>query len=374
MSLPAIARKEFIHLRRDRRMLAFVFLAPIALLFLFGYAIRLQLENAPMAVYDADRSFFSQQVRDKLWRSDKFVTHDVGSARAVRDALQRGDARAGVIIPKGFTEALADGETARIELLLDGTMPTIALAAQYDAGDVLADDELVGELRLVAPDAGDVKELPPVMKIDTTTLYNPELRDQAFFLPGIVGVLIMQVTLVLASLAMVREKESRTLEQLLVTPIKRWHLIIGKLLPYAAIAAIDFAVILWLAVAFFDVPMVGSVVELGLVGAVYIGGFVSLGMLISTVSETQPQAFFLAVFVLIPSFLLSGFVFPVEAMPDLLQPLPKVIPLYYFLILVRGIMLKGAGLSLLWPEFLALVGFTILFVLVSSFRVRKTLA
>ncbi len=375
MSLRALARKEFLHLRRDRRMLGFVFFGPILFLFLFAYAIRLQLEDVPLVVWDGDHSIFSQQVRDELWRSDTFVSREVARRQDVRDALLRGTAKVGVIIPPGFTRALADGETAELELLLDGTMPTIAVAARADASDLLGGAELQSELRLSAVDQAEAPEpLPPAFAVKKTVLFNPELRDQTFFLPGIVGILIMQVSLILASLAMVREREHRTLEQLLVTPATRSAIVVGKLVPYALISALDFAVILALAVALFDVPMRGSAVELALVGCVYITGFLSLGMLISTLSQTQPQAIFLAVFILIPSMLLSGFVFPVEAMPRALQPLPPLIPLYHFLILVRGIMLKGAGLRVLWPHFAALAGFTLLFVGISSARLRKTLA
>ncbi len=369
----AVVRKEFTHIRREPRMLSFIFMGPLLFLLLFGYALRLTLENVPMAVWNDDpKSVLSMQIEDRLASTGYFRLHRVEDGAQLERELLDGRARAGIHIPADLSEKLFDGERATVTLYVDGTMPAIATATKGEGG-VLGDDELSASLHFDPPDAPPRKLAKRPLIVEQKVLFNPELRDQNFFLPGVIGLLIMQVALVLTSTALVREREYKTFEQLIVTPVSGAGLILGKITPYALIAILDAVLVVSVAHFWFQVPIAGSVPLLALLVFLFVAGILSLGMVLSSYAETQQQAMFYAVFVLIPSLLLSGFVFPIEAMPKGLQPLPHFLPLTYFVSSVRGIMLKGAGLDVLGRDFVALACFTLLFVGLSIRRFRKTL-
>lgn len=369
----AVVRKEFTHIRREPRMLAFIFMGPLLFLLLFGYALRLQLENVPMAVWNEDpKSVLSMQIEDRLAATGYFRLHAVGSEAELERELLDGRARAAIRIPADLSEKLFDGQRATVTMYVDGTMPAIATATKGEGG-VLSGDELSAQLHFDPPDAPPRKLAKRPLIVEQKVLYNPDLRDQDFFLPGVIGLLIMQVALVLTSTALVREREYKTFEQLIVTPVSGTGLILGKITPYAVIAFLDAVLVVSVAHLWFHVPIAGSVALLALLVVLFVAGILSLGMVLSSYAETQQQAMFYAVFVLIPSLLLSGFVFPIEAMPKGLQPLPHFLPLTYFVSSVRGIMLKGAGLDVLGRDFVALAGFVVLFVGLSIRRFHKTL-
>jgi ABC-2 type transport system permease protein len=371
--LVAVARKEFIHLRRDPRMAAFVVGAPALLLILFGYALRLTVEDLAIAVWDRDRSLFSLEVKDRLVLEAGFRLIEVTSESEITHRLQTGEARLGLVIPADFARRLTDNEQTRFPLFVDGTMPVLAQAALYGA-QVIAGDDTAQALVFADPDHTVPAVRPRPVAIDEVVLFNPELRDAYFFLPGIIGVVIMQVTLILASVGLVREKEQQTIEQLLATPISPLALVAGKLLPYALIAAVDFVIVLALGHIIFDLPVHGSAPAVGLLAVLYIASLLTLGSLIATFSATQPQAIFMAVFVLLPSILLSGFVFPLEAMPGWLHPVAWLLPMTYYVDAIRALLLKDTAFRYLAADFVVLATFALLFGALSLARFRKRLA
>ena len=350
----------------------FIFVFPVALVILFGFALRLQLHDVTMAVYDQDRQFPSMMVKDRFDREGYLVPVEVGSLKELRKWIDTGKARAGLHIPADFSAKLIENQQPHLTLYIDGTMPTIALAIDNKSGTIRQSD-FERSLYFEDPDGPEKILADDPFKLDVVTLYNPDLIDAWFFLPAIVGLLILQVGLILTSTAVVREKESGTLEQIIVTPVSKLGFILGKIGPYAAVSFADFYLIVFVAHLLFHVPMAGSQWTLLASALVYIPSVAGLGLLISTFAETQQQAIFLSVFILLPSVLLSGFIFPVDAIPWLIRPLSYLIPLTYFLEIIRGVMLKGSGLVDLWSPFLVLAGFTVAFVWACAYRFRKTL-
>ena len=371
-SLRAMMRKEFLHIARDPQLIGFVLGLPILLLVLFGYALRLRVDNLTIAVWDREGTFFSVAVKDRLEREGNLKIVDADSEQTIRDWLRTGKARVGLVIPAGFSQRLVDGQQTRFQLLVDGSMPTLAQAGLFGAR-VLTSEEATDELRFDDPDHPAPPTRKPPIKIDEEILFNRELRDSDFFLPGTIGIVIMLVTLTLST-GLVREKEQQTIEQLLATPISRSSLIIGKMIPYGIIAALDFVVATVLARLVFALPFRGSLVSIVVLAALFIVALLALGALISTISETQLQANFMAVFVIVPSVLMSGFVFPIEAMPRALRPVAWSLPMTYFVEAIRGLTLKGASArSLVW-DFVALFAFMMGFGVLSITRFRKRLA
>lgn len=371
-ALGAMIRKEFVHISRDPQLIGFVLGLPVLLLILFGYALRLKVDHMVIAVLDRDKTFFSVTVKDQLERDDQFKVVEVNSEQTIRDWLTTGKARLGLVIPKGFTQRLGDNKQTAFPLFVDGTMPTLAQAALYGAR-VLTSDKAMDALTFQDPDHPAPALRKPPIKIDQIILFNPQLRDSDFFLPGTIGIVIMLVVLTLSS-GLVREKEQATIEQLLVTPISRFALIAGKMIPYGIIAALDFAVVSILARLIFDLPFHGAVIPVCGLALLFILSLLALGALISTLSQTQLQANFMAVFVIVPSVLMSGFVFPIEAIPHWLQPAAWSLPMTYFVEAIRGLTLKGATVADQLRDFVALGAFMIGFTVLSLARFRKQLA
>jgi ABC-type multidrug transport system permease subunit len=371
-SLVAMMRKELLHISRDPQLIGFVIGLPVLLLVLFGYALRLRPENLTIAVWDQERTFFSVTVKDRLTDEGKLKVADVDSEQTIRAMLRDGTARLGLIIPKGFSQRLADGVQTSFPLLVDGSMPTLAQAGLFGAR-VLTGEDATAALRFDDPDHPAPPTRKPPIKIVEDILFNERLRDSDFFLPGTIGIVVMLVTLTLSS-GLVREKEQQTIEQLLATPISRAALIIGKMIPYGLIAAIDFAVATVLARVVFDLPFRGSIVSIVVLAVLFILALLALGALISTLSETQLQANFMAVFVIVPSVLMSGFVFPIEAMPAWLRPIAWSLPMTYFVEAIRGLTLKGTSALDHGVDFAALVAFVLVFGILSITRFRKRLA
>lgn len=371
-SLKAMMRKEFIHISRDPQLIGFVLGLPILLLVLFGYALRLRVDNLTVAVWDQEHTFFSVAVKDRLERQGNLKVVEADSEQTIRDWLQTGKARLGLVIPAGFSQRLADDQQTVFHLLVDGSMPTLAQAGLYGTR-VLTGEDATAELKFDDPDHPSPPLRKAPIKIDEEILFNEELRDSDFFLPGTIGIVIMLVTLTLSS-GLVREKEQQTIEQLLATPIPRVSLIAGKMIPYGIIAALDFVVAAALARLVFGLPFRGSLLSIALLAVLFILALLALGALISTLSETQLQANFMAVFVIVPSVLMSGFVFPVEAMPSWLRPVAWGLPMTYFVDAIRGLTLKGTSVENLAGDFATLAAFMIGFSVLSVARFRKRLA
>lgn len=352
--LRAVVRKEFLHIRRDPRLIGYVLALPVIILFLFGFALRITVDDLRVAVHDESRSFFSLSLKDRLRNDGGMRVEEVDSTEAITAMLQDGRAHLGLVIPADFSQRVVDGKQTTFKLLVDGTMPTVALAALYGAR-VLTSPEATKELLLDDPDSPSAPPRPAPVKIEETVLYNPDMRDSDFFLPGTIGIVVMLVSLTVTTTGLVREKEQQTIEQLWATPLTRMALVGGKILPCGIIAAFDAALSIVLSLVVFDLPMHGSLIAVIGLNAVFILALLALGIFISAISETQLQASFLNIFIFIISLCMSGFIFPIEAMPRVLQPVAWTLPMTYFLEGMRDLMLKGSAFAGVWRDFAGLL-------------------
>ena len=342
--------KEFLELRQNPRLFGIVIVAPIIQLTMLGYAATTDVKNVPVVVADGDRSPQSRNLIARFDASPNFSVIDtVTTVREVDPYLQRGKAWIALAIPQGYGTALQSNTPVALQVVADGSdsnSTTVAL------GYATA---LVGEYaaELAAPAVAEGRA--GAIDLRVRVWFNAQLESRFFMIPGVLALLLLLVTANLAAMAIVREKELGTLEQLNVTPLRRWELIAGKLLPYGAIALLDVLLVTAVAVFWFEVPMRGSVALLLGLSLIYVVCTLALGLFISTISDTQQQAMMTATFFfLTPMIYLSGFIFPIENMPRAIQYATYLIPLRYFLVIVRGIFLKGIGLDLLWPQAAAL--------------------
>lgn len=348
----AIVTKEFVQIFRDRRTLAIVIALPLIQIIMFGYAINTTTDHLPTVVFDEARDRSSRELVQAFNNSGYFdVLAAADSASSVRTAIDRGEAKVGLVIPPDFSENLTAGRSAQLQVVIDGSDPNIAQTATFAAGNVAQSKSL----SLVS------KGRAMVVPIDyrPNVLYNPGMLSVNFMVPGLVGMILQFQTLILTAFAVVRERERGTLEQLIVTPIKPLELLLGKLIPYTVIAFINIALILALAVYWFHVEIVGSLPLLLGLSMLFLASSLGIGLLLSTVSATQAQAVQMAIFIMLPSVLLSGFMFPRESMPQPLQDIGQLIPLTYFLKIIRGIVLKGIGFEELQGDILPLAVFGI---------------
>jgi ABC-2 type transport system permease protein len=342
-------RKELLELRRDPRLFGIVIIAPIMQLTLLGYAATTDVRNVPMIVVDEDRTSDSRALISRFEASDNFLVVDsLTSIRQVDGYLDTGRAWMALAIPADYSERLRRGQPSAVQVVADGTDANSTNVALGYAGRLVA-----GYARELEAASGGAAT--PLITTEVRVWFNPELESRFFMIPGILALLLLVITTNLSSMAIVREREVGTLEQLNVTPIARWELIAGKLLPYGLIGLVDVLLVVAVAVVWFEVPLRGSFLLLMAMCVVYLLTTLGLGLFVSTISATQQQAMMTSsFFFLIPMVFLSGFVFPIENMPAWIQPVTYLIPLRYFLIILRGIFLKGIGLETLWPQALAL--------------------
>ena len=363
-----IVKKEFLQLRRDRRMLPIVILAPVLQLVLLGYAANLDVRHLSTAVYDQDDTSLSRGLTESFLSSEYFdLALRAVDLDEVETALLSGRADIALVIPADFGRSILRGETPQLQLLVDGADSTVGTAAMnYAKGIVETWLHEVGR-----EETAGRRRLPPI-QIHPRVWYNPELESRNFMVPGILALLLMVITMLLSSLAIVKERELGTLEQLNVTPIRPRELIIGKLIPFVIIGLVDVTLVVLVSRFLFAVPLRGSVPLLYLMSVIFLATTLGLGLLISTVSENQQQAMMTAVFfVMVPMTFLSGFAFPIESMPRSIQYFTYLIPLRYYFVIIRGIFLKGAGLSVLWQEALALLASGLVILAVAAARFRK---
>lgn len=362
-----IIRKEFLELRRDPRLFGIVIIAPILQLAMLGYAATTDVRDVPLVVVDQDRSSDSRALVSRFEASANFVVVDtLPSVRDVDGYLDSGRAWMALSIPADYAERIRSGEPAVVQVVADGTDANSTNVALGYAGRLVA-----SYAQELAADTGG-RPAEPLLAAEVRVWFNPELESRHFMIPGILALLLLVITTNLSSMAIVREREVGTLEQLNVTPIARWELIAGKLLPYALIGIVDVLLVVAVAVAWFEVPLRGSFALLMLMCVVYLLSTLGLGLFVSTVSATQQQAMMTAsFFFLIPMVFLSGFVFPIENMPEAIQPVTYLIPLRYFLVILRGIFLKGVGLETLWPQALALLAWGVAILTLAVLRSSK---
>jgi len=369
----SLIRKEFIQILRDPRTLALTFAMPIVQLFLLGYAATNDVRNVPLAVFDQDKSPASRELLDAYRAADYFrIEFDVNSEADLRALIDKGSARAGIIIPHGYSDLIASGHTAPVAFVIDGSDPTVA-------GTALASATLIGQAKATRLTLerlalrGQAGAAQPAIQVRTQVWYNPDLVSAYYMIPALIGLILQFLTVVLTATAIVRERERGTIEQLIVTPIRAWELMVGKLAPYVIISFIDTLEILFAGVLLFHVPINGNLGLLLLLAALFLVTTLGLGLFISTLANTQQEAMITAIFFNLPSIFLSGFFFPLAAMPPILQWASYAIPLRYFLIIARAIVLKGVGAEALWPEIIALSIFAVVIMGGAALRFRKRL-
>ncbi|MBN2388146.1 MAG: ABC transporter permease [Anaerolineales bacterium] len=369
----SIIRKEFIQITRDRRTLAIILLIPIMQLFLLGYSATTDVRNIPLAVFDQCRCAESRQLLDAYRAADYFhLAYVVGSEDELRILIEHGDARAGLIIPPDYAARLTEGR-AQVAFILDGsdaTAGSTALAAATLIGQAHATELMFERLERRGV---EVDNFQPPLEVRTRVWYNPDLVSSHFMIPGVIGMILFAITSILTATAIVRERERGTIEQLIVTPIRPWELVVGKVLPYVILAFIDTLEVLAIGHWWFGVPVRGSLsLILACSGLLLLSGL-GIGLFASTIANTQQEAMLSVWMTLLPSIFLSGFFFPLEAMPKVLQWISYIIPLRYYLVIIRALLIKGVGAGAVWTEILALTLFGIAILGAASARFRKRL-
>lgn len=357
--LLAIASKELTQLRRDRLTIAMMVVIPVIQLLVFGYAIDTDVRNIPTVVLDHDHSSASRDVVRRLSATGFYdVLGNVRDYPEITGALRRSDARVALIVPAGFSEARGNHT---LQLVVDGSDPQIVASATNGASGLVA-----------AMNAG-ASRMPPRLGLEVTNWYNPELRTAVFIVPGIIGVILTMTMVMFTSMAIARERERGTLEALIVSPVRSLELMVAKIVPYVGIGYVQVALILAVGHAVFDVPFQGSIPLLFALTFVFMAANLALGLVFSTVAQTQQQAMQMSFFFLLPNILLSGFAFPWEGMPEPAQWISEALPLTHYLRIVRGIVLKGAHFSDLRSSLLAMSLILLAFVAIATLRFQKRL-
>jgi ABC-2 type transport system permease protein len=359
--------KEFIQVFRDRRMKAIIFVVPLIQLMIFGYAVTMDVNNIPTAVYDLDKSYESRELLRRLESSGYFdILYFVESPEAIKELLDKGKVITAIQMDRGFSADIKKGIKTEVQILLDGTDSNTATIAMNYASRIVAK---------YAADTGmkHLSSSPALLDVRTRAWYNPDLKSRNYNVPGVIALMIMLICLLLTSMAIVREREIGTMEQLMVTPIKPVEFILGKTIPFALIGFFDMFLVAVAGLSWFNIPIRGSIPLLTLSTAIYLLSVLGIGLFISTISKTQQQALMATFLFFAPAVLLSGFMFPIENMPEIIQYGTYLNPLRYFLIILRGIFLKGNGINILWPQMAALLALGITVITISSLRFKKRL-
>jgi ABC-2 type transport system permease protein len=367
-----VAWKELLQLRRDRMTLAMMAVLPVMQLLLFGYAINTDVRHIPTLVDDHDRSAESRDLARRMEATGFYdVVGEVHGYDDIEHALRSGEARAALVVPARFGADVQAGRTAQVQLVVDGSDPQIVGSAENTAASLVgvrAEQIRVEELSRVG------ERLAPVpIELEPDILYNQDQRTAVYIVPGLIAILLTMTMVMLTSMALARERERGTLEQLIVSPVKPVELIVGKILPYVAIGYVQMTLILAFGRFVFDVPIRGSLGLLYALAFLFIAANLAIGLFFSTLAKTQQQAMQMSFFFFLPNILLSGFMFPFEAMPQPAQWLSQVLPLTHFLRIVRGIVLKGSSFDDLHVELVWLTGILAGLVAFSSLRFRKKL-
>jgi len=360
-------RKEFIQMRRDRLTFGMMIGIPVIQLLVFGYAIQTDVRNLPTVVLDESRTPESRDLIAAFQNTGNFrVVAHVDGRPALDAAIARGDAQAAIVVPYDYPRHLARGTTATVQVIVDAADPLSSQAALNAAAGVAQ----VRNLAILSRAAGRTA-IPVEARVRPR--YNPGLRSPNYIVPGLVGVILTMTMVLITAMAIVRERERGTLEQLIVTPITKTELMLGKIAPYVGVGLMQMTAVLLLGRFVFDVPLTGNILLLYGVSLIFIIASLSLGLFVSTLVRTQQQAMQASFGFMLPNILLSGFMFPRQAMPEIAQWLGLLVPLTYFLKVVRGILLKGVGLDALWREVLILAAFAVVLIVASVRRFHKTL-
>jgi ABC-2 type transport system permease protein len=366
-----IAWKELLQLRRDRLTLAMMLALPVVQLLLFGYAINTDVRHLPMVVFDQDESAASRDLSRSLEATGFYdVRGDVRDYEEIDRAFRSGAARVALVVPPRYGADTGSGRATRVQLVVDGSDPQVVASATNTAASLVAARS--GQLTLARLErAAGGAHLAPAIELEPSIRYNPDLRTAVYVVPGLIGVILTMTMVMLTAMAIARERERGTLEQLIVSPITTVELIIGKIVPYVTIGYIQMTLVLLLGRWVFDVPIIGSLPLLFGITFFFIAANLALGLFFSTLAQTQQQAMQMSFFFLLPNILLSGFMFPFEAMPRPAQWLSQALPLTHFLRIVRGLVLKGSGLADVYVEVLWLMAILTALVTMTSLRFRK---
>ncbi|MGA2110909.1 MAG: ABC transporter permease [Anaerolineales bacterium] len=369
----ALIKKEILHMVRDPRTLVFIFIMPILQLVLLGYATNTDIKNVPTVIFDQDNSPQSQSLLDAFHNTGYFSFNYVAyNDTDVNNLIEGGKVKVAIVIPPTYSRDLESHQTAQVSVLIDGSDPTTAqqvLAAATLAGQAQGADILTQELSQFGSAAG----LSSPIDVRTRVLYNPDLLSTYNIVPGLVAMILFTTATNLTATSIVRERELGTIEQLIVTPIRNYELVLAKITPYIIVSFANTLLILAIGTFWFDVPIRGSVWLLLAMTGLYLLPCLGIGLVISTIARTQRQAQFMTMPIMLPSMMLSGFIFPISALPVALQVVGYMFPLTYYIILMRSIVVKGTGLSFLVPQVLILAGFAVVFLGLAALRFRKTL-
>ncbi len=372
--LRALMKKEFTHMRHDPRIVFATILMPVIQLVLLGYIGNTEITNVPTVVLDQDNSPASRALLDSYRTTGTFaIDYLAYSQDDVNRMIGSGEAKVGIIIPPDYSSELAAGRTSQIAVLIDGSDPTVAntalaaasLAAQAHSTTIRAE-------QLAALGANVSSSSLPV-EARTQVLYNPDLLGSYNTVPGVMAMVLFMTTTTLTSAAIVKERERGTIEQLVVTPIRNWELIIAKITPYVIVSMVDVVIILIIATVLFGVPIRGSLLLLLALSGLYLLPNLGLGLVISSFAQTQQQAQMMMMPIMLPSYMLSGFIIPVATLPAFLQVVSSILPMTYYLTILRAIVIKGAGLELLIPQIIALIIFSFALMAFAALRFRKSL-
>jgi ABC-2 type transport system permease protein len=371
--LRALMRKEFTHMRHDPRTVMMILVMPILMMILLGYAASTDVRNVPTAVMDQDNSQASRALLDAYRATGYFsLSYTAYSEADITRLIQGGQARVGFEIPPNYGTDLAAGRNVQIAVLIDGSDPTVAQTALSTATLVGQSYGATIRLQQLANRGPALASTLP-LEVRTRVLYNPDLQSSYNMIPALIAMILMMTTTNLTSAAIVKEREKGTIEQLIVTPIRSWELVIAKITPYVFVSMANVVVILVVGTFWFGVPIRGSVLLLLTLSGLYLLPNLGLGLLISTFAKSQQQAQFMVMPIMLPSMMLSGFLTPVAALPAALQFVSSLLPVTYFMFIVRSVVVKGAGLELLIPQTVALGVFAVVLITIASLRFRKSL-
>lgn len=367
--------KEFIHVFRDRRIIAIVFITPVLQLLVFGYAVTTDVKEISTAVYDLDRSYESRELVRRLESSGYFnIRYFIKDNHEIQELLDAGKVVAAIQINRNFSSELKNNKETEIQMLVDGTDSNTATIAMDYANRIIGMYAKEIKTYNVSKFSNPLSpSLKAGLEVQTRAWYNPDLKSRNYNVPAVIAIVIMLTCLLLTSMAVVREREIGTMEQLMVTPVKPLELILGKTIPFALISFFDVFLVTFVAVFWFDIPIKGQILLMPLNTAIYLLSVLGIGLFISTIARTQQQAMMATFLFYIPAVLLSGFMFPIENMPEIIQYLTYINPLRYFLVIIRGIFLKGNGMSVLWQQMFALLILGISVITISSLRFKKRL-
>ncbi|MDC0762352.1 ABC transporter permease [Brevibacillus sp. HB1.2] len=366
----SVVKKEVIQIKRDRPSLAIALVMPLMLLFLFGYAVNTDVNDIQMAVWNQSPSAASRELVDQFVNTRVFeVAAHVSGYEEIEAMLDDGSVNVALIIGPDYTRKRDRNEPVDVQMLINGSDPNIARTATSQAQLIVQHQAItLQEIKLQKQGLG---ELEQPLGLDTRVLFNPNMESIVFNIPGLIGLIMQNVTMILTAFSLVREKERGTMEQLIVTPIRPLELMLGKITPYVGVGLFSFCLVLLVGTYWFGVPVKGSISLLVTLSVLFLVTTLLLGIFISTVAKTQLQAMQMAFAFILPSVLLSGFMFPRDSMPLVIQWLGGLVPLTYFLEILRGIFLKGVDIDALWKDVVGMSSFCLLILTVAILRFRK---